>query len=171
MNEPKTFASLSPALLARKGGARPAMRSQQSAVAQFPVPDADSIALGQDELGWNDLGHADGDDVLHEAEIVTLKPHGTTQDGAIPAVIRQQASIAARITAPSRSAVQRRSALEEGRRAAFTLRLDGDRHLKLRLACTLRNRSAQQLLIDALDQLIDALPDLDSLATQVAGRR
>jgi len=28
MNEPKSFASLSPSLLARKGGARPAMRPQ-----------------------------------------------------------------------------------------------------------------------------------------------
>jgi hypothetical protein len=65
----------------------------------------------------------------------------------------------------------RRSALENGRRAAFTLRMDGERHLKLRLACTIRNRSAQQLMTEALDKLIAELPDLAALAAQVAERR
>jgi hypothetical protein len=65
----------------------------------------------------------------------------------------------------------RRSALESGRRAAFTLRMDAERHLKLRLACTIRNRSAQQLVTEALDRLIDELPDLATLAAQVAERR
>lgn len=65
----------------------------------------------------------------------------------------------------------RRSALENGRRAAFTLRMDAERHLKLRLACTIRNRSAQQLVTEALDKLIDELPDLATLAAQVARRR
>lgn len=65
----------------------------------------------------------------------------------------------------------RRSALENGRRAAFTLRMDAERHLKLRLACTIRNRSAQQLMTEALDKLIDELPDLAALAAQVAERR
>jgi hypothetical protein len=65
----------------------------------------------------------------------------------------------------------RRSALESGRRAAFTLRMDAERHLKLRLACTIRNRSAQQLITEALDKLIDDLPDLATLAAQVAQRR
>lgn len=65
----------------------------------------------------------------------------------------------------------RQSALENGRRAAFTLRMDADRHLKLRLACTIRNRSAQQLLTEALDNLMSELPDLATLAAQVAERR
>lgn len=62
---------------------------------------------------------------------------------------------------------RRRSALDDGRRAAFTLRLDSDRHLKLRLACTVRNRSAQQIVTEALDRLIDAMPEIESLAAQV----
>ena len=61
----------------------------------------------------------------------------------------------------------RRSALDDGRRAAFTLRLDSHRHLKLRLACTVRNRSAQQIVTEALDRLIDAMPEIESLAAQV----
>ena len=49
-------------------------------------------------------------------------------------------------------------------KAAFTLRLDTDRHLKLRLACAVDGRSAQQLVTDALDQLLERMPDLDGLA-------
>ena len=49
-------------------------------------------------------------------------------------------------------------------KAAFTLRLDADRHLKLRLACAVTGRSAQQLVTDALDQLLAAMPELDTMA-------
>jgi hypothetical protein len=41
----------------------------------------------------------------------------------------------------------------------------------LRLACTLRNRSAQQIVTEALDLLLDALPEVSSLAAQVAVKR
>jgi hypothetical protein len=53
------------------------------------------------------------------------------------------------------------------RRAAFTLRLDAKRHLKLRLASTVRNRSAQQLVTEALDRFLNDLPEIDALAAQV----
>ncbi len=149
MSEPKPFASLGPSLLARKGGARPAMRPQLAAVqpAQF-VGD-------HDDLGWNDMGH----------------DHGPSAGAAAPAaqplpeVVRQQQEVARHFSA------QRRSALADGRRAAFTLRVDAERHLKLRLACTLKNRSAQQLVTDALDRLLDELPDVADLAAQVASKR
>ena len=49
-------------------------------------------------------------------------------------------------------------------KAAFTLRLDPARHLKLRLACAVGGRSAQQLVTDALDQLLNDMPELDSMA-------
>jgi hypothetical protein len=51
-------------------------------------------------------------------------------------------------------------------KAAFTLRLDPDRHLKLRLACAVDGRSAQQLVTDALDHLLERMPDLDGLAAK-----
>ncbi len=148
MSNPKPLASLGPSLLARKGGARPAMRPQLGGLISSgdlaPVASAD-----QDDLGWNDLGET-------AAETVAAP---------VPEVVRQQRDLASRVTAP------RRSALAEGRRAAFTLRLDGERHLKLRLACTVNNRSAQQLLTDALDRLLAESPDIAVLATQVAEQR
>jgi hypothetical protein len=59
-------------------------------------------------------------------------------------------------------------------RAAFTLRLDSERHLKLRLACAVTRCSAQQLVTGALDDFLNSLPELDALAKRVpaeAGKR
>jgi hypothetical protein len=49
-------------------------------------------------------------------------------------------------------------------KAAFTLRLDADRHLKLRLACAVNGRSAQMLVTEALDQLLASMPELQAMA-------
>ena len=51
-------------------------------------------------------------------------------------------------------------------KAAFTLRLDPERHLKLRLACAVDGRSAQILVTQALDKLLADMPELDALATK-----
>ena len=149
MANPKPVASLSTTLLARKGGAKPAMRPQASAL----MVNHDDGEVHED-LGWNDMGHE------HEmrGEVV---PIGRD----LPHVVRQQRAIARAL------GEERRSALADGRRAAFTLRLDGERHLKLRLACTLNGRSAQQLVTEALDKLLGDQPQVADLAAQVAAKR
>lgn len=63
-----------------------------------------------------------------------------------------------------------RSAPGTKAKAAFTLRLDPERHLKLRLACAVDGRSAQQLVTDALDQLLERVPELDGLAAKAKRR-
>jgi hypothetical protein len=63
-----------------------------------------------------------------------------------------------------------RAAAGSKAKAAFTLRLDPERHLKLRLACAVDGRSAQQLVTDALDQLLERMPDLDGLAAKAKPR-
>jgi hypothetical protein len=183
MSEPKPLASLSPSLLARKGAARPAMRPQLGAV----QPDA--LARQIEDLGWNDMGE-DHDELAPE-ELVVPAPQvvpfvaemPVPEEAELPEVVRQQAEVAeivrrkpaakvspapVSIPAAGNAAGPRRSALASGRRAAFTLRVDADRHLKLRLACAIRNRSAQQLVTEALDRLLDELPDVSDLAAQVA---
>jgi hypothetical protein len=55
-------------------------------------------------------------------------------------------------------------------KAAFTLRLEADRHLKLRLACAVRHCSAQQLVTDALDAFLEGLPEIASMAGQVPAK-
>jgi hypothetical protein len=71
--------------------------------------------------------------------------------------------VAPAMQAPRR-APSRRSAPGSKAKAAFTLRLDPERHLKLRLACAIGARSAQQLVTDALDHLLAGMPELDAMA-------
>ena len=63
-----------------------------------------------------------------------------------------------------------RSAPGSKAKAAFTLRLEPERHLKLRLACAVDGRSAQQLVTDALDQLLERMPELEGLAAKAKRR-
>jgi hypothetical protein len=191
MSEPKPFASLSPSLLARKGGARPAMRPQLMpltyeeqrrmgyAVAALAEADHSDHNFGEvngDDLGWNDMGedaaapvHANGN-----ADVVAIAADPLPEPSQ-PEVLRRIESLAGAIRqngvpvtpVPSTKPVaprQRGTALKEGRKAAFTLRLDAERHLRLRLACTVENRSAQQLVVDALDRFLETKPGLDDLA-------
>ena len=63
-----------------------------------------------------------------------------------------------------RRAPRPRSAPGTKGKAAFTLRLDPARHLKLRLACAVDGRSAQQIVTDAVDRLLANMPELDAMA-------
>jgi len=63
-----------------------------------------------------------------------------------------------------------RSAPGAKAKAAFTLRLDPDRHLKLRLACAVTANSAQQIVTKALDELLAAMPELDAMAKRASDR-
>jgi hypothetical protein len=172
----RPIASLSPTLLARKGGARPAMRPQLQPLRQFQ----ENAARQLDDLGWNDMGHESEAPELAEApeqeqqsaEIVAFNPAAEDAgfaSASVPEVVHQQEEIAERLT--GNAARPRRSALAAGRRAAFTLRLDGERHLKLRLASVTSGRSAQQLVTEALDRLIAELPEVADLAAKVGKRR
>ena len=67
-------------------------------------------------------------------------------------------------TPAPRRAPKPRSAPGSKGKAAFTLRLDPSRHLKLRLACAVNGRSAQQLVTDAVDALLSNIPELDAMA-------
>jgi hypothetical protein len=171
-----SFASLSPTLLARKGGAKPAMRPQHAALASMPNTGADERPEPEalEDLGWNDMGEGEH----ATAEVFQLTPMARASEAEVPApveasshrpaVLNQQHAIAERLAAPQPT--KRRPARERVARAAFTLRLDADRHLKLRLATTIRGVSAQALVTDALDALLAAMPELDTLAAQVKRR-
>ena len=81
-----------------------------------------------------------------------------------PAPIQIEAAPVAVLPTGPRRAPRPRSAPGSKSKAAFTLRLDPDRHLKLRLACAVNARSAQQLVTDALDHLLGDMPELDAMA-------
>jgi len=76
-----------------------------------------------------------------------------------------KAAVAAVVPTPApRRAPRPRSAPGAKGKAAFTLRLDPDRHLKLRLACAVNGRSAQQIVTDALDEILSNMPELEAMA-------
>ena len=135
------FASLGPTLLARKGGAKPAMRPQLA-----PLPDASIDAEKLEDLGWNDMGETD------------------ERESTAPARPKKAAKSSKRKPARKTSA---KASEKTARRAAFTLRLDADRHLKLRLAATMHGVSAQALVTDALDTMFGEISDLDALASRM----
>lgn len=165
MGEPKPLASLSSSLLARKGQAKPAMRPQGFASFGF----GSGNAVSQEDLGWNDMGfdiHA-APAPEYSAEIVPIAPVATAASVVVepveaPVVVRQQEELE-RELAPIKAAAVRAAPGSKGK-AAFTLRLDGDRHLRLRLACAVAHSSAQQFVIKALDAYLDAQPAVAKLA-------
>lgn len=147
------FASLNQTLLARKGGAKPAMRSQLGGVSALPL--AANAAGALEDLGWNDLGEEE----FRTADIVELAP----PQGKRAELAKARTSV----TSTKPETQKRRKAKTQGKRAAFTLRLDAERHLKLRLASTIQDRSAQELVTEALDALLDTMPEIAALASQV----
>lgn len=218
------FASLGPSLLARKGGAKPAMRPQVAPLAESHTGIADDQL---EDLGWNDMGeHEPGG----SADVVPINA-GMDADGfgvdAGPVVRRQQRNLEERLLADAvmtgpedhepeyddedealygeefaegeesedededtageyagdegyepvyaqpvpvalaAATKPRVPAVQSGRRAAFTLRLDADRHLKLRLAATMQSVSAQVLVTEALDRLLAEFDELDVIATHL----
>ena len=87
-----------------------------------------------------------------------------------PAIVAGQTASAD--SAPQRilARTPRREAVP-GSKAAFTLRIDPERHLRLRLASAVTRRSAQVILIEALDTYLKSLPDIDALAHQAAQKK
>jgi hypothetical protein len=230
MADSKPYASLSSGLLARKGGAKPAMRPQGF----------NTFGGNFDDLGWNDMGHVEEEQPhhvpspvgltpaprshLHVAPVEEQAPHEEApleqasheapleepsfEEGSFdeapdeeplveeasfeepapvappaarrpiapPPIVEQQRALRESFAEAEVVSLPRRRAAPSSvkPKAAFTLRLDPERHLKLRLASALTRLSAQQLVTGALDDFLNSLPELDALADRLpaeAGQR
>ena len=113
---------------------------------------------------------------VHEPETEAKEPE-VEQTSVVETIVVKTPAIAKIVPSPvaaipvaPRRAPRPRSAPGSKGKAAFTLRLDPDRHLKLRLACAVDGRSAQQLVTDALDQLLERMPEVDGLAVKAKRR-
>lgn len=187
---PKPTASLTSGLLARKGHARPAMRPQGYV----------ALSPGQPEdLGWNDMGdehlYPQTPQPQPVAVPVPVAPAATpAAPTPPPPVLRQRAALDEQFPrqpdpepepapaaepepqpvgatmSPRVLARVVREVNAKKTKAAFTLRLDPDRHLRLRLASAVRNQSAQLLVTEALDVFLESLTDVDGLARQLGAR-
>ena len=120
-----------------------------------PQPISIGMAQSEDDLGWNDMGETEiVPPVL--VERATLARDVQIPVEPVPAPKQISPATAARLARESAAATARR-------KAAFTLRLDTDRHLRLRLASALAGRSAQQLVTDALDAFLAHYPAIDEI--------
>ena len=136
------------------------VHDQQAEIAnRFAAHDED----GEDEDGE----YIDETAELYDPEAEDAEPIG---EPAPVVEIKQRAAPPAPVAAPARQRAPR-SAPGSKSKAAFTLRLDPSRHLKLRLACAVNGRSAQQLVTDALDQLLDGMPELESMAEKAPRKK
>jgi hypothetical protein len=196
MGNAKPFASLSSGLLARKGQAKPAMRPQ-GFLGMSPVSTDD---LGWNDMGY-DTGYdemppmeavaapvqtpaqppvqTEVPNVVRQREMLGERyPAEPVEQADRPEPVA--AELIAEVAPPvairpvsdgTLKRIGREAKAKKGAKAAFTLRLDTDRHLRLRLASAVTNRSAQNIVSDALDAYLSALVDLDGLVERVPGRR
>ena len=115
-----------------------------------------------------DADEAGEDEIDETAELFESEAEVEAAPAPLPVKAKSFVSkpaVVAVVPVPApRRAPRARSAAGSKSKAAFTLRLDPNRHLKLRLACAVDGRSAQQLVTDALDQLLERMPELDGLA-------
>lgn len=194
----KPAASLSSGLLARKGQAKPAMRPQ-GYVGLSPVPSEDLgwNDMGHD-LPPMEVQAAPAmpiapppvirqieriEESFAAAQPVPVEPEPEIAAEVVPEPIAPAASLAPEprgevampvaVHLPADATVARlhRETRRKHGKAAFTLRLDADRHLRLRLASAVTHRSSQQIVSDALDAYLSNLPEIDELASRLPGAR
>ena len=141
------------------------VHDQQAEIAErFAAEDEDG-EHGEDETGeYVDETAELYDGTSEEAEPAAEQPMETAPVAVIPQPVRALAPAPVRSRRP-------RAAPGSKAKSAFTLRLDPARHLKLRLACAVDGRSAQQLVTDALDQLLQAMPELESMAEKAPRKK
>jgi len=150
-------AALTSALLARKGGAAPAGPN----------------AAGLDAMARDLARDLSADHPVHHARPAPA----ATPCAPEPAPAAQASAplpapeAAARAGEPAKAA-RRRASPGSGGKAAMTVRLDAERHFKLRLMSAHANRSAQQILVAALDDYLakhgaDISPRMCACATAI----
>ena len=120
-------------------------RKGEARPAMRPQHHSPTYGMPGDELGWNDMG-------------------------AVPPVLSERAALVREIsrTRTLRDAAEARTKKASGSsKTAFTLRLDPERHLQLRMASAVASLSAQTLMTTALDALLETMPDVSRLIEKI----
>ncbi len=198
-NDARNYASLSSGLLARKGAARPAMRPQgYTGFEDLGWNDMGQVPPPPEELEEELPEHVPssisaltpapklprGDETAEEPEVVAQQraiaesfpdevdaeiDAGEAAGEAAPVEVPLARPRAHVVPLPKRPVARPKA--EEGRKAAFTLRLDVERHLRLRLATAVTGQSAQQIVTSALDELLASIPEVEALAERAVSAK
>lgn len=141
--EPKPLASLTASLLVRKGQARPALRP--GIVLDADDPDYDESVFDGGSSRSIDLP------VSRAERVVEWMPRAAN---ALPDPVPAPA---AEVVQMPRRGVRERAAAPVKDKISFTLRLDSERHMKVRLLAAQRRTSAQSVIVEALDHYLTGL--------------
>ncbi len=132
-------------------GAVPEVKHQQDRIA------GEFESFNDADAGFESFG-GEAPRVADSLTVVTVTPEPTVRP-----ISRKGTTDAPRSKARSKPGMKDK--------AAFTLRLDGERHLKLRLACAVRHQSAQALVTDALDAFLESMPEIGHLAANIPAKK
>ena len=144
---PSSISALTPAPKLPRGDdpvEEPEVVAQQRAIAESFPPEAEA------------------EEVVAEATEEVVEEAAPVQ---VP-LVKQRAHV---VPLPKRPVI--RAKAEESRKAAFTLRLDAQRHLRLRLATAVTGQSAQQIVTSALDALLASIPEVEALAERAVSAK
>ncbi len=146
----KPVASLSAGLLARKGAARPGQKYM--AEPGLEIPENHRV------IRFGAIEQSEQDDFVPAPDV-----HEPFADNELPVrsedALPEPTFAAPVFVAPAavkdviREPRSRRAAGSKPK-AAFTLRLDAERHLRLRLLSAHQHRSAQRIVLEAVDRLL-----------------
>ncbi|APG62806.1 hypothetical protein LPB140_08400 [Sphingorhabdus lutea] len=155
--------------------ATPEVKLQQQRIAeQLSLESEDAAILGDGVENQTNIAPNNSQDVNTQETNIEQ----SYSDNISPLLAKSQKQPAVKSTQPTKLKPEKREKIvrevkprqKSKGKAAFTLRLDQASHLKLRLACAISNCSAQALVSEALNEKLAAMPEIDSLALQVAAR-
>ncbi len=169
---------------AEAAAASPIVRRQQRRLEERVL--ADAVMTGPEDTGPEDDASEEADLANHHSEddasafgyAAYGDDDGDDEDcgeyassGAQPYESKDETEGESELSYPVIAAAQpakpAKPAPASVRRAAFTLRLDPERHLKLRLAATMKGISAQALVTQALDAMLSEFDELDVIAAHL----
>jgi predicted DNA-binding protein len=159
----KSAGSLSSGMLARKGDARPGQRYMPEPGLEIPERSR-MIKFGSDMLeSLPPVVHAvdviepftdahDFPEYENDAPVDVIAPVTSLAEVPLPAAFSYATESVNEVEQEWIPPV--RISLKGVRKSAFTLRLDAERHLRLRLLSAHQHRSAQQIVIEAVDRFL-----------------
>lgn len=136
----------------------PVLRQREALQEEFETP----AAFGEPE-------EFTATEPVEAAQPIEPEPVAESEPEPAPVVAPRAAAPVVTVSPATAARVARETQTKQPK-AAFTLRLDYDRHLRLRLASACLNTSAQALVTEALDALLQSLPEVEDLVRQLPPR-
>lgn len=137
------------------------VRQREELADEFRVAPEDAFANNSFEPDYEELASSEGEGPVHPL----------LKSKRVEAKVKPAAAKMVEARPLPTVAIARAKKAAKGRKgkAAFTLRVDPERHLKLRLACAISRESAQSIVTEALDRYLASIPEIEDLTRKLPG--